>query len=122
MGRDHGSATLTTVVLAPVAILIATAAFQLALWTHARTEARSIARDSAVLAARAGADDQAVDASATQLLVDEVGLVDVAVEVARDATTVVVTVQGSAPGMFHFTERPIEVREAVPIEDFRDAP
>ena len=44
---DRGSTTLTTVLLTPVFLVVALMAFQAALWTHARTEARVIARNSA---------------------------------------------------------------------------
>jgi hypothetical protein len=61
---DRGSTTLTTVVLTPVFLVIALMAFQAALWTHARTEARVIARDSAALVARSHADAAATEQSA----------------------------------------------------------
>ena len=49
---DRGSTTLTTVLLTPVFIVVALMAFQAALWSHARTEARVVARNSAALVAR----------------------------------------------------------------------
>jgi len=47
--RDRGSTSLTAVVLTPVFVVIAFAAFQAAMWSHARTEARVMAREVAVL-------------------------------------------------------------------------
>ena len=47
-GDDGTSSSLTTVVLTPVFVVLAFAAFQAAMWGHARTEARVIARDTAV--------------------------------------------------------------------------
>lgn len=118
--RDRGSASLTTVVLTPVAIAVALAAFQAALWTHARTEARAIARDAAVLVARAGEPEGAVKASAEQLLGEQQSLTDAEVSIdGTDPSLVVVKVDGTAPGIFRWTERPFVVTEAVPREGFR---
>jgi len=119
LDQDRGSATLTTVVLTPVFVAVALAAFQAALWTHARTESRAIARDAAVLVARAGESSEAVTASARQLLDDEVRLTDSRVVIDESPTLVTVTVRGSAPGMFRWMETDFEVVEAVPREAFR---
>jgi hypothetical protein len=118
--RDRGSASLTTVVLTPVAIAVALAAFQAALWTHARTEARAIARDAAVLVARTGEPEGAVKASAERLLDEQQSLTDAEISIdPSDPSLVVVTVDGTAPGIFRWTERPFVVTEAVPREGFR---
>ena len=119
MAVDRGSATLATVVLTPVFIVVALAAFQAALWTHARTESRAIARDAAVLVARAGEPADAVEASAQQLLDDEVRLIDSEIDIDDGSTLVTVTVRGSAPGMFRWMATGFEVVEAVPVEGFR---
>lgn len=118
--RDRGSASLTTVLLTPVALVVALMAFQAALWTHARTEARAIARDAAVLVARSGEPDEAVKASALQLLNDQPSLTSSSIEIDEEDMLVVVTVETSAPGMFRFTQRRIVVTEAVPREEFRE--
>lgn len=118
--RDRGSASLTTVLLTPVALVVALMAFQAALWTHARTEARAIARDAAVLVARSGEPDEAVKASALQLLDDQPSLSSSSIEIDEENMLVVVTVETSAPGMFRFTQRRIVVTEAVPREEFRE--
>ncbi|MEO6653548.1 MAG: hypothetical protein ABIP17_12925 [Ilumatobacteraceae bacterium] len=118
--RDRGSASLTTVVLTPVAIAVALAAFQAALWTHARTEARAIARDAAVLVARSGEPEGAVLASSERLLDEQQSLTDAVMEIdASGPSLVVVTVDGTAPGIFRWTERPFVVVEVVPREGFR---
>lgn len=116
---DRGSATLTTVVLTPVFVAVALAAFQAALWTHARTETRAIARDAAVLIARAGEPAEAVEESARRLLDDEVRLTASEVDIDDGPSLVTVTVRGSAPGMFRWMETGFEVVEAVPREGFR---
>ncbi|MEY2957908.1 MAG: hypothetical protein RLZZ01_476, partial [Actinomycetota bacterium] len=58
---DPGSTSLTTVVLTPVFVVIALAAFQAALWSHARAEARMVARDVAVLVAQRDGDADVVE-------------------------------------------------------------
>lgn len=118
--RDRGSASLTTVLLTPVALVVALMAFQAALWTHARTEARAIARDAAVLVARSGEPGEAVRASALQLLNEQPSLTSSSIDIDEEDMLVVVTVQTSAPGMFRFTQRQIVVTEAVPREEFRE--
>ena len=120
--RDRGSASLTTVVLTPVAMMVALMAFQAALWTHARTEARAIARDAAVLVARSGVSEEAAEASAQQLLNEQQSFTSSSVDVEDEDMLVVATVVASAPGMFRFTSREIVVREAVPLEGFRESP
>ena len=52
MTRDRGSASLTIVLLAPLLLVLMFAGFQAAMWNHTRTEARVIARETAVLVAR----------------------------------------------------------------------
>lgn len=116
---DRGSSSLTTVILTPVFVVIAFMAFQAALWTHARTEARAIARDSAALVARSGAVPGDVAASATSVLRADTDLVDPVVTVDADGSTVVVTVTGRAPGIIRGTASRVEVVEALPMEGFR---
>ena len=54
---DVGAATTVSLVLMlPVLTLLLFAAVQAALWNHARTEARAMARATAALVARAGAN------------------------------------------------------------------
>lgn len=111
------------VLLTPVFVVIAFAAFQAALWTHARTEIRAAARDAAVLVARLGADPADVVASTTSLLEDKSAVSDVVVEIPSGPIvqddTVVVYVTAVAPGMIVGTEREIGIVEALPVEGFR---
>lgn len=116
---DRGSTSLTTVILAPVFVVIAFMAFQAALWTHARTEARSIARDSAVLVARNGAAPSSVAASAEGVLAADTDLADPDVSIESRGRQVVVTVTGRAPGIIRGTSSRVSVVEALPIEGFR---
>jgi hypothetical protein len=118
--RDRGSSTLTTVLLAPVFVVLAFAAFQAALWSHARTEARAVARDTAALVARSGAAATDARASALAVLASDTDLTDVDVGVSvlptSAAGTVVVEVRGRAPGILRGTRTTVSVRAAVPVE------
>lgn len=117
--RDAGSTSLTAVVLTPVFVVIAFAAFQAAMWSHARTEARVVAREVAVLVAQRGEDAELVERSAERNL-DEGANVDRAdVTVVRDAEIVVVRVTAEAPGIVRGTSARIDVTEALPVEGFR---
>ncbi len=52
---DRGAATsLSVALLTPMFVFLAFAAFQAAMWSHAKTEARVVARDTAALIARSG--------------------------------------------------------------------
>src|SRR5690606_7045037 len=87
---DEGSSSLTTVILTPIFLVIALMAFQAALWTHARTEARAIARDTAALVARSGGDPDDAAAAATRVLVADTDLERPSVVVDTDGRIVVV--------------------------------
>jgi len=115
-GRDRGSTTLTTVVLTPVFVVLAFAGFQAAMWSHARTEARVMAREVAVLVAQRGRDAELIARSAERNLT---GLDDAEVVVSVTGGTVRVRVTGDAPGMVRGTSAPVDVVEALPIEGFR---
>jgi hypothetical protein len=116
---DRGSTSLTTVLLTPVFLVVALIAFQAALWTHARTEARVTARNSAALVARSHADPDGTARSATAMLAADTDLSSpsVAIEIANGVVTVRVT--GRAPGMIRGTSADVDVVEAVPVEEFR---
>lgn len=99
-------------------------AFQAALWTHARTEARAAARDAAVLVARFGAHPDDVEASTRETLGTKsvLDVIDVRVpsfaEIDDDGL-VSVTVVARANGIIVGTSTEISVTEAVPFEEFR---
>jgi len=116
---DHGSSSLTTVMLTPVFIVIAFAAFQAAMWTHARSEARAVARDAAALVARSGEPAATVAASSEAALSTESAIRDPEVVITPQGQIVIVTVRARAPGIIRGTSTQIEVTEALPIEGFR---
>lgn len=116
---DRGSTSLTTVLLTPVFVVIAFAAFQAAMWSHARTEARVVARDSAALVARSDVSEAAATESATAILRADTDLRDPVVDVSSNGRFVTVTITGRAPGIIRGTSVPVEIVEAVPVEGFR---
>jgi hypothetical protein len=118
-GQDLGSTSLTTVLLTPVFVVIAFAAFQAAMWTHARTEARALARDAASLVARNGQPADLVEASATAVLEADSLLTNPAIDIDMQGSLVVVTVTGQAPGIVRGTSSAVVVVEALPLEGFR---
>lgn len=115
---DRGSATsLEAVLLTPVFVLLAFAAFQAALWSHARTEARVVARDTAALVARSGVEAGDASASATAVLEADTDLRNVVVSVNRSPGIVAVTVTADAPGIIRGTSSGLSVTAAVPVEE-----
>lgn len=117
--RDQGSTSLTAVVLTPVFVVIAFAAFQAAMWSHARTEARVVAREVAVLVAQRGDDADLVERSAERNLESGTNLAGVDVTITRSGELVVVRVRGDAPGIIRGTRSDVDVTEALPVEGFR---
>jgi len=116
---DLGSTTLTTVLLTPVFLVVALMAFQAALWTHARTEARVIARNSAALVARSHADAAATERSAEAMLTADTDLAAPSVDIVVVGDVVTARVTGRAPGMIRGTSAGVDIVEAVPREGFR---
>jgi len=116
---DRGSTSLTTVLLTPVFLVVALMAFQAALWTHARTEARVIARNSAGLVARSHADPDDTARSASEVLEADTDLDGASVTIDVERGLVTVRVTGRAPGMIRGTSAGVDVVEAVPLEGFR---
>lgn len=117
--RDRGSTSLNTVLLTPVFVAIAFMAFQAALWSHARTEARAVARDSAAQVARNGALIGDAEANARQLLLTEVDIADPAIEISSDGLLVTARVTGRAPGLLRGTSSPVDIVVAIPQEGLR---
>lgn len=110
------------VLLMPVFVVVGFAAFQAALWSHARTEARVVARDTAALVARSGVPADDARASAAAILEADTTLRDVHVEVVAGVGLVTVTVRGEAPGIVRGTWSGVEVVTAVPVERWVAAP
>ena len=114
--RDRGAASLTIVLLAPMLLVLMFAGFQAAMWNHARTEARVVARETAALIARDHLPaPQAVAAAVASLTSDSfLGGVNVAVD--TTATIVTVTITGDAPGMLRGTSASVRVTVALSLE------
>ena len=115
-GDDGTSSSLTTVVLTPVFVVLAFAAFQAAMWGHARTEARVIARDTAALVARSGVLPSDARESAMTILTVDTDLRRLDVSVDNDGQLVTVTVTGAAPGIIRGTSADVSVTAVVPLE------
>lgn len=117
--RDVGSTSLTAVILTPVFVVIAFAAFQAAMWSHARTEARAMARDVAVLVAQRGQDADAVERSAERNLDDATTIDRADVTITTGDGMVVVRITAEAPGIIRGSSAEVDVTEALPVEGFR---
>ena len=116
---DRGTATISTIVLVPVLLVVMAIGVQAALHTHARTEARFVAQEVAALVGRAGLGIEEARAVATGVLVAETDLAEVEVGVIIDAEIVVVTVRARAPGLVRGTSSPIVVHGVVAREGWR---
>jgi Flp pilus assembly protein TadG len=118
LSGDSGAATsLSIALLTPLFIVLAFAAVQAAMWSHAKTEARVVARDTAALVARSGVAGGDAQASASAILSSDTSLRGVDVAVSQVGGVVVVTVSASAPGIIRGTSSEFEVTAAVPIEE-----
>ena len=113
---DRGSASLTIVLLAPLLLVLMFVGFQAAMWNHTSTEARVVARETAVLVARDGLTTSQAAASASAALANDSILTGVNVSVDTTATVVVVTITGNAPGVLRGTSSPVQVTAAVSLE------
>lgn len=116
-GDDGATTSLAVAVLTPLFVILAFAAFQAALWSHARTEARVVARDTAALVARSGVAAGDAQASAAAILSADTDLRNVSVAVSSGAGIVTVTVRGDAPGIIRGTSSGVSVTAAVPVEE-----
>lgn len=115
---DAGAATsLSVALLTPVFVVLAFAALQAALWSHAKTEARVIARDTAALVARSGVPAVDAQRSALTVLAADTDLRDAVVVVTAESGVVTVTITGDAPGIVRGTSSSLSVTSAVPIEE-----
>jgi len=115
---DSGAATsLSVALLTPLFVVLAFAAFQAALWSHAKTEARVVARDTAALIARSGVSPGDAQASAATVLEADTDLRAVRVSVAVSDGVVAVTITADAPGILIGTSTGVSVTSAVPVEE-----
>ena len=118
MSGESGAATsLSIALLTPLFVVLAFAAVQAAMWSHAKTEARVIARDTAALIARSGVAASDAQSSASTILMTDTSLSGVEVAVSTTGGIVIVTVSASAPGIIRGTASEFEVTAAVPIEE-----
>lgn len=117
-GDDAGAASsLSVALLAPLFVVLAFAAFQAALWGHAKTEARVVARDTAGLVARSGVAEGDARAAAAAILSSDTDLRGVSVSVTSASGVVTVTVTGDAPGIIRGTSSRLSVTVALPVEE-----
>ena len=113
---DLGAVSLTIILLAPVMVILMFAGFQAAMWNHTRTEARVIARETAVLVARDRLPSAQAEAAASLSLANDSMLTGTRVSINTTATVVIVTITGDAPGVLRGTSAPVRVTVAVPME------
>ena len=113
---DRGSVSLTIILLAPLLFVLMFVAFQAAMWNHAQTEARVIARETAVLVARDGLPTLQAQRSASTALANDSVLTNVDVYIETTAINVIVTITGSAPGLLRGTSSDVKVTAAVSRE------
>jgi hypothetical protein len=113
---DWGSVSLTIVLLAPLLVVLMFIAFQAAMWNHAKTEARVVARETAVLVARDGLSPVQAQRSASTALANDSVLTNVDVSIETTAINVIVTITGSAPGLLRGTSSGVKVTAAVSRE------
>jgi hypothetical protein len=116
-GEAGAATSLSVALLTPLFVVLAFAAFQAAMWSHARTEARVVARDTAALVARSGVSAGAAEASATAVLVADTDLRDIVVTASTSNGVVSVTVTATAPGIIRGTSTGVSVTSAVPVEE-----
>jgi hypothetical protein len=116
-GEGGAATSLSVALLTPMLVILAFAAFQAAMWSHAKTEARVVARDTAALVARSAVPAGDAEASATLILEADTDLRNVAVTATSTAGLVTVTVTADAPGIIRGTSTGISVTSAVPIEE-----
>jgi hypothetical protein len=120
---DTGSTSLAVALLTPVFVALAFAAWQAALWSHARTEARVVARDTAALVARSEIGPGEAAGSAQAVLAADTSMTNIDVNVNVGSSSgggtgiVIVTITANAPGIMRGTSRPVSVTVAIPIEE-----
>lgn len=118
MRGETGAATsLSVALLTPVFVLLAFAALQAALWSHAKTEARVVARDTAALIAREQVAPGDAQAAAASILETDTDLSNVVVSVVTSGGVIAVTITANAPGIIVGTSSRVSVTSAIPVEE-----
>jgi hypothetical protein len=106
--RGAGS-SLAMVLLAPLFFILSMMAFQSAMWSHARTEARVRVRDVAGLIARSAMTAEQAEIEVRAAMAPDSLLRDVHLEVEDRGATVRVGLRAIAPGILRGTSAPVEV-------------
>ena len=113
-GDWGASQSISVILLVPVMTALAFIGIQTATWSHARSEARVVARDGAALVARGAVQPGEARRMIGESLSGAPALSDVDVSVDRTADGVTVVVGAQAPGMLMGTGRELRVVEFVP--------
>jgi Flp pilus assembly protein TadG len=126
---DTGSASLQIVILTPVFLLIAMAAFQASIWIHQRTLARAVARDAVTMVAQGGQTATQSEQTALAMMHADRMLARPTVTIRFQpngdqvrqpgSTTVVATITGTAPGILVGTGVDVTVTEVLPLEGWQ---
>jgi Flp pilus assembly protein TadG len=107
---DHGAgSSLSMVLLAPLFFILSMMAFQSAMWSHARTEARVRVRDMAGLIARSGLTTEQAEIQVRAAMNSDSLLREIHLEVDDQGATVRVGLRAVAPGILRGTSAPVEV-------------
>jgi hypothetical protein len=119
--RDRGDAnSLVMVLVTPIVVVLLFAGWQAALWSHARAELRSVARDTAALVARSEVEPADAQASAVAAIETGIDVRDVSVSVTVDDGVVTVNVRASAAGIIRGSRAPVAVAVAMPVEEWSE--
>lgn len=114
IGDLGASQSISLILLVPVMTALAFIGIQTATWSHARAEARVVARDGASLVARGAVEPAEAGLMIEESLVGSSALADVDVSVERTRAGVTVVIDAEAPGMLIGTGRDVRVVEFVP--------
>ena len=114
IGDLGASQSISLILLVPVMTALAFIGIQTATWSHARAEARVIARDGAALVARGAIEPAEAELMIEESLVGSSALADVDVSVEQTPVGVTVVIDAEAPGMLIGTGRDVRVVEFVP--------
>ena len=114
IGDVGASQSISLILLVPVMTALAFIGIQTATWSHARAEARVVARDGASLVARSAVEPAEAGLMIEESLTGSSALADVDVSVEQTPVGVTVVIDAEAPGMLIGTGRDVRVVEFVP--------